>query len=112
MKETVRIRLGPVPAASAIAFLTNAKEVVAAVRGAEQSPALPDDVADAFEGFLAEWLAVARRRDPFTWEGEVGALLTRRLVSYWFELTANISGRLEELGLPEAGPEAEPFYHH
>ena len=108
----VTVTLGPLPAASAEEFLVNAIEVLERIRaaGVDSEFDLPGDVADAFAGFLEEWLWRAQTGDPFSWSGEFDPLLLRRLVAYWFNLAGVISGRSEELGLPVAGPGAEPFY--
>lgn len=106
------VHLGPLAGSSARAWLSNAKRVVALAR-ASSDPALsrlPDEVADAFDGFLDEWLALAAGADEFVWEGEVDPDAVRPLAAYWFHLAKLVAERADELHLPVAPPEAEPFY--
>jgi CheY-like chemotaxis protein len=109
----VEVALGPIESAGALEFLETAKEVLDAVRsGAAQEVDLAPETAEAFVGYVDEWIAAARSADVFEWRAELDLLLLRHLVANWFALASVISGRADEFGLPLAGPAAEPFYHH
>ena len=87
----VRVVLGPVPAQAALAWLHNAKRVVAMVREAGGfSVETPPEVADAFDAYLDEWLAVAESGDEFRWSAEIDTAVVRHLATYWFNLATAV----------------------
>jgi CheY-like chemotaxis protein len=111
MAREVSVELGPVDAAAALAWVTNARRVVGILR--ERAAPLPFDVpvhiADQFDHYLAEWEAVAAANDTFSWSGTADSDEVRHLMTYWFNLATVLAERGPELGL-SAPPEAEVFY--
>ena len=108
----VRIRLGPLPAASAQAWLDYATRVLEAIRAGSTAPdvTISDEEYESFREYLASWQD-ATVAEPFRWERVEDPERIRMLSARWLEVTALLSGRWDEFGLPEGPPEGEPFYH-
>ena len=111
MAREVSVELGPLPASSALAWVINARRVVAILRGASGPLPfeVPDAIADQFDRYLAEWEAIASSETSFSWSGTADSDEVRHLMTYWFNMATILSERGPELGLT-APPEAEPFY--
>ena len=112
MVDTVRVKIGPVAAATTIAWTENTRKIVAAVRtNREKMPfAVPLDVLEQFEGLLDDWTRTAERMDPFLWEGDEETPRVRLLVQYWVNLDALSDDDLTRMGVAKSGPEAAPFF--
>lgn len=64
--------IGPVPSASAIAYIDLARERIAELHDdAELASVLTPFVLEMFGGYLDEWEAAARGGDPMRWETDV-----------------------------------------
>lgn len=112
MVDTVRVKIGPVPAAATIAWTENTRRVVAAVRAnPEKVPfAVPVTVLEDFDSYLDEWQREARDHDPFVWEGESDTARVKSLVQYWVNIDALSDDDMARLGVEWSPPEAEPFF--
>lgn len=112
MLATMWVRIGPVPAASARAWLATAEHNIdklahdPAVRAAVD---VPDGITEAFRRYLDMWAEEAEM-DPFDWAGDVDVDEGRRLSLWWFNVAAFVREHAEEVDLRRAGPDAEPFY--
>ena len=108
----VRVRVGPLPAASARAFLPYARTVLDAISSGrvDAGVTFDDDIGGAYDHYLGEWERAAES-DPFLWEDDADRDTVARLATAWLELMANVSGRVAEVGLPEGPPEGEAFYN-
>ena len=62
----VRIDVGPISRASAVAWLDYADEALVDLRRAG-GPSIPAGALDGFAALVREWRAVAAREDPFRW---------------------------------------------
>lgn len=107
------MRIGPLPASSARAWVPYASSVLEALASGAVDVGLPldDDVVEAFRRYLAEWDALAQRNGDFEWETLADRDLVARLSTAWLELMTKLSGRVAELGLHEGPPAGEVFYH-
>ena len=112
MSGDFRAAIGPVPSECALAWIGNARSVLAGVlrAGTELPVALPEDVAAAFRAYLDEWEERAREVDPFTWTADVDVETARHLAVYLFGVLTLDDETWDRHGLPYAPPEAEPFY--
>ena len=110
--EQVRVRVGPLPAASARAFLPYARTVLEDISSGrvDAGVVLEPDIEAAFASYLDLWERAAET-DPFVWEDDVDRDLVARLATAWLELMASVSGRVTEVGLPEGPAEGETFYN-
>lgn len=107
----VHVRVGPLSASGARAWLGYASAVLDAIQS-RRTPLepLPDDLAGDFRRYLAEWDEAAAT-DPFEWDAEEDRDRIAALATAWLELMAQVSGRVTELGLPVGPAEGEGFYH-
>lgn len=106
----MRLRLGPVPAAGALAWVRYARNVLGLVERLHSDLPIqvPPDVVLAFESYLDEWWHAAKT-EPFVWEGELEASKVRHLMTYWLNLAKVLSERVHLAG-PDMPEVAEPFY--
>lgn len=65
----MKIEIGPVSRASALAWLDYAAAALGDLRAAPGSP-IPAHALDGFADFLEEWRAAAAAPGPFRWTGE------------------------------------------
>jgi len=109
---SIRVKVGPLPAESARAFLPYARAVLDAISSGrvDAGVRVDGDVVAAFDDYLIAWTEAAAD-DPFVWEDEADRDLVARLSTAWFELMAAVSGRVTDLGLPVGPPEGEAFYN-
>ena len=107
----MKIELGPLPSASAIAWIDNAWRVLSMMSDRRDVPfGVPPAARIAIESYFQEWLATAALGPEFHWTGEEDPDTVRLLVRYWYSIATLVHTRAEELGLPVAPAEAEPFY--
>lgn len=108
--EQIDIELGPLPAAAARTWVTNARAFVDALRSGAggDEVKLPADVLDAFGDYLDSWDA-ASDDSTFRWSGSAPVDLVRRLSAYWVFLAGVANERSAELGLPVGEPGGESF---
>ena len=106
------VKIGPVPSASALAWIDNACCVVEAIR---DNPALLDrpiepEVFDAFGRFLQVWKDIAGTNDEFFWAARADPASVGVLLEAWAAIGRVPRERLAELGCLAAVPEGRPFY--
>jgi hypothetical protein len=104
-----RISVGPVPSASALAFVTQARKQLADVdNAAVLASALTPDLVEAFRGYLDEWDRAAHAGPEMGWSVEVDADYLEFAVNGLFQIVRH----LEETGDLTIGPDDErlPFY--
>jgi CheY-like chemotaxis protein len=109
----VEIKVGPVPAVAARAWIDNTSQILAAVRAHPDvvDGGIPDDVVELFQGFLASWRDVAVSNKTFRWAARADAALVQRLVENWAAIDSLSDETLERLGVHWAPPEGQPFFH-
>jgi CheY-like chemotaxis protein len=107
----VHIAFGPVPAASARQWVTDARTVLRKVRAAGDAlpVVLPPEVEQAFVGYLDAWEERARTSDPFEWEAEVDTDDARHLLVYFFSVLSLDDDLWAAYDLPFTSPVAQPF---
>lgn len=109
--DLVAIHLGPVPSASARAWLSYARAVLGHVptEAGIDGIWLPADAVVGFEWFLDEWEAAADEDETFRWEGEVPREQAEYFFHAFFRLVNHLAARAEADG-PQAPPESGAFY--
>jgi CheY-like chemotaxis protein len=103
----VRVSIGPVPAASARAWLQAAKVTMAEARARDLG--VPADVLDAFDHYLELW-GRDMAGDVFEWSGSIDPLVLRRLAGQWARLAMLAREDPDGSGLRPAGPEGGAFF--
>lgn len=105
----VNVRIGPVPTSSATTWLGTAEKTVHILRRSDEL-AVPWDVLEAFESFLAEWREHAERNPvTFDWTRAVDERVIRRIGLHWARIVSvTRSGRAAELSTAPA--EGAAFY--
>jgi len=108
----VDVRIGPLPSAPARQWVRNATQILRALGDHPEvlPEPLPDDVVEAFTGFLETWGALAAETDEFVWVGRAGAAEVRRLVQYWAMADRLSDEVLTSLGCAWSPPAARPFF--
>lgn len=104
----MRLDVGPVPAASAVAWIDWADEVFGVLR--DEPPtrvSLPAAAFDHIGGYLEQWMPLTRKVDePFRWSAEIDPDRLEYLVHALFTLDARLlaeAQRGERPGSPEEG---------
>jgi hypothetical protein len=99
----MHVAVGPVPSASAIAFVDYAERVLGEPNGPGAD--LPSDVVDGFGAYLVEWRKLAGARSELIWETDVPLELAEYLVHAFYRLAQRVDQRaqLGGGGPPEAG---------
>jgi CheY-like chemotaxis protein len=105
----ITVTIGPVPTASAVAWLGAADETLRVLREGREL-AVSWDVIAAFEAFVDAWKAhAALGLETFLWEDEVEDSLVRTIGLQWARIVSvTRSGRVPSLST--APPEAAAFY--
>jgi CheY-like chemotaxis protein len=109
---TLGVRVGPVPAAAARAWIANTRRIVAALRrdpGVLDEP-VTTEVLDLFERFLESWEGVAVGADVFAWQARAVPDEVRVLLEQWAAVDRMTDAQLARLGVHWAPSEAEPFW--
>lgn len=103
------VTIGPVPTASARAWIGSARDTIDVLRARKELD-VPADVVDALEGFVDAFDAHAQANpEVFRWSEEVDADVVHTLGLHWARIASvTRSGRAPELST--APPEGEAFY--
>jgi hypothetical protein len=109
----VEVRLGPVAASAARAWVANTSLIVAALRAHPEvlGDAVPSHVLDVFDHFLESWRAMAATADDFYWVARASSADVLRLVEHWALIDRMSDEQLQALGCHWAPKEGEPFFH-
>lgn len=100
----MRVEVGPLPSASALAWIRYANDVLVERAGHELGP----DVVDGFRRYLDDWRAVAEASPEFHWVATIPTDLGEYLIHAFYRLARQLS---EERGSsPSAPPESAAFY--
>lgn len=105
----MNVRVGPVAAGSAAAWVAYARDVLASTDGGT-IPLVESDTVDAFIAYLDEWAALATRGDPFVWEGDVDPERLEYLAHAFARIVDHLAALADERGAPGAPPEGDEFY--
>lgn len=95
--ETVHVEIGPVPSASAQAYLRFCREMLASLQ-ADPGPVastLSPEVCASFDAYLTEWEAVAARGPLFTWESDEDVEHVEHVFVAFFRCVAEVLRRTE-----------------
>ena len=103
------VTIGPVPTASALAWIGSARTTIDVLRARPELD-VPAEVVDAFAGFVDAFDAHARAHpEEFRWSAEVEGDVVRTLGLHWARIVSvTRSGRAPDLAT--APPEGEAFY--
>lgn len=100
----MHVQVGPLPAASARAWIAYATDVVAA-----NMRSLPIQVAAQFSAYLQEW-SDAAKGDVFVWEGKAEPEEVEYLLHAWFKLAHAVRSERQAAGEELGPPEGREFY--
>src|SRR5688572_7677312 len=105
----ITVTIGPVPTASALAWIESAAGTVAVLRSRPDLD-VPVSVVDAFEQFVATFREeAARSGEEFLWSAPVDEDVVREVGLHWARIVSvTRSGRTPELST--AAPEGAAFY--
>ena len=109
--ERITFEIGPIPAASARAWISHALGELGRFRTAGNALPfyLPPEIADVFEKYLLEWRDEAEASDTFFCSCEEEPATVRFLLTYWLNMVSLTPAQREALGLPEPPPEGSLF---
>jgi hypothetical protein len=106
----IEYRIGPVPQASARAWLRvtrrNLEQVVAA--GPRAPFRIPTEVAVQLREVIDGWEAAATS-DPYEFDGSEDVLVARRLLTYWLNIVSLSAAQRRALGVEDWPAEAAAF---
>lgn len=107
----VHVEFGPVPSASAQAWIDDARTVLERVRAAGDAlpVVLPPDIEAAFVGYLDRWEEHAATADSFVWSDDVDVEEARHLAVYFFSLVSIDDETWRAYDLPFTSELAKPF---
>jgi hypothetical protein len=94
----VHVEVGPLPSASALAWLAYAKSVLA-----ERQRSLPVQIVASFVGYLEEWREAAEKGDVFHWEGKAEPEEVEYLLHAWHKFATQRQEEGNAVGGPEEG---------
>ena len=106
------VKIGPVDAASARAWIANATRVVGAIRDHPElldRPVAPA-VFDSLARFLRVWGDIAGAADEFTWAARANPSEVAALLVGWAAIGRVPEERLQAIGCSRHVPEGRPFY--
>jgi hypothetical protein len=107
----VEVRIGPVPAASTVAWVRYARAVLAgATNHDEPLPGVEPDSVEEFSAYLDTWEAEAAGGDPFIWAGELEPERLEYLTHCFLRIVDHLSASASARGSVEAPLEGEAFY--
>jgi hypothetical protein len=108
----VRVQIGPLSSHGVQPWIDFARQALAGTANGERPNAtdLEPAVVEAFEGFLDEWEALARRSPEFLWVAEVEPEKAEFLAYAFFNLARGMANAAEARGYRLAPPEGEEFY--
>src|SRR5688572_24183195 len=107
----VHVEFGPVPSASARAWIDDARLVLERVRAAGDAlpVVLPPDIEAAFIRYLDTWEARAVKDETFVWSDEIDVEEARHLAVYFFSLVSIDDETWAAYDLPFTSEAAKPF---
>jgi len=108
----VEIRLGPLDAAAARAWVENTSRILAAVRAHPEvlDEPVPADALERFDRFLKLWGTLAAATDEFYWLARAEVAEVEYLVDCWAKLDRMSDQQLQSLGVHWSTPEGRPFF--
>jgi hypothetical protein len=106
----IEYRIGPVPQASARAWLDATRRNLRRVTSAESRAPfrIPGEVAAQLHEVLDEWDEAARA-DPFEFVGSQDVAVARRLLTYWLNIVSLSAEQRRALGVEDWPVEAAAF---
>ena len=112
----LEVKLGPLPAAAARAWVTNTQTIMAAIRRhtelvwAAIGGPVPDEVLDRFDRLLAAWAEVTETSEVFVWVGRMRPDHVQTIVSEWARLDGMDDATIEAIGVKWSNPEGRVFF--
>ena len=109
--DSVTFEIGPIPAASARAWIAHALGELGRFRTAGNAVpfALPPEIADVFEHYLVQWRGVAEGSETFHFACEEDPATVRFLLTYWLNMVSLTPAQRETLGLPRPPADGSLF---
>lgn len=107
----VRVIVGPVSSASALAWIGFAREIVDDLAaGLEGDTWSRPDLIETFGSYLDEWEAAARRRSGFRWEKDIPTEQVEYHVHSFHQVVVHLADQAERTGTRRAPLEGDEFY--
>jgi DNA-binding NarL/FixJ family response regulator len=108
----LEVHVGPVDSTAALVWIDNTKEILEAVRRHPDvlDETVPDDVLQAFAGFLDNWREVAATNSTFSWVARAAAAEVNHLIESWAVIDGLSDEALHELGCHWSPPEGAAFF--
>jgi diguanylate cyclase (GGDEF)-like protein len=108
--KIVTVRIGPVPAVSAIAWLADATEILDRFRDLPPEGVLiPRGVLAAIDTYLAVWSKTALSCETFLWSGDEDPNVLRAIVQHWFRIVEEMTTRAGAPDRTRVATSSRPF---
>lgn len=106
------VHVGPVPAASALEWIDNTARIIGAVRAHPEltDSAVPPDVLDTFDEYLAIWREIAQAKPEFVWAATAEPSEVHRLIEAWATIDRIPDEQLAAVGLAWSPDLGRAFY--
>jgi diguanylate cyclase (GGDEF)-like protein len=109
--DTVTVRIGPVVAASATAWLDYLTTVLDRIKASgPDHHGIPAGVLAAIDMYVTIWGEVAATNETFLWTGREDRGIVRAVAHYWFEMAGRLTGEALATGRNDLPPAGQPFY--
>jgi len=107
----VHVEVGPVPSASALAWVGYASAVLSSDPGAPQpGDDVPGDVVEAFGSYLDEWRRAAEQGPELFWTTDVPSEMAEYLILAFYRVVQRLAKLAEARGEPHSPPAGQAFY--
>jgi hypothetical protein len=106
----MEVRVGPVSARSARAWVGYATDVLTSAVGNSDVPAVDPAIVEEFVGYLNQWDHHATLGDPFIWTGEIEPERLEYLVHGFARIVDHLAAVANRQDQPNAPAEGDDFY--
>jgi hypothetical protein len=106
----MEVRVGPVSARSATAWVGYATDVLTSAVGNSDVPTVDPDIVAEFIGYLNQWEHHAAHGDPFIWTGEIEPERLEYLVHGFARIVDHLAAMADRRDEPNAPAEGDDFY--
>jgi hypothetical protein len=106
----MEVRVGPVSARSATAWVGYATDVLTSAAGVSEVPTVDPAIVEEFISYLRQWNEHAALGDPFIWTGEIEPERLEYLVHGFTRIVGHLAAMADRSGTPDAPQEGNDFY--
>lgn len=105
------MEVGPLPSASALAWLDFAASVLSSDQGTlTPGDDIPGDVVESFVSYIGEWHEEATRSPEFLWTADVPEEVAEYLVLAFYRIAQRLAKGAEGRAEPLSPPAGQTFY--